>query len=289
MKITKSLPIRIHIWGGLGSQLHGVALALDLRNRFPRRKIVLYLHTGGVSRRESELQGLFPELRTIVVDDFDALEKTTAHGRAKSRKVSFTQIAKGTLLRSGFLATCNDEAEYLIIKPWVYEIRGHYSYRPISPTSAETICNRISNLAKSDNRNSNTLGIHLRLGDLINLESKSFVNIEKLGLELSTVLQNHRFDIARIYSDSPRLAFSYLQPYLDGLKIQVMERSALDLLSDSLHFDYFVGTNSKISFWAVFFRFSKLSSSAQSMPLENRKNLISLEGSETRFPDCRFY
>lgn len=289
MRILKSLPIRVHIWGGLGSQLHGVALALDLQNRFPKRNVVLHLHTGGVSRRDSELEGLFPELRKIVVDDFNAPQKTSSHGRTKARIISFAQLVKYSLLQSGFLATSNNADEYLRVKPWVYEIRGHYSYRPISRKSADIILKRITDLANYDERNTRTLAIHLRLGDLLNLESKTFVDIEKLGRELIRILQSHRFETARVYSDSPELALSYLEPYLDGVKIQVSERSALDLLSDSLHFDYFVGTNSKISFWAVFFRFNKLFTSEQSIPAENRQNLLSLEGPEIRLPDCQFY
>lgn len=289
MRILKSLPIRVHIWGGLGSQLHGVALALDLQNRFPKRNIVLYMHTGGVSRRDSELEGLFPELRKIVVDDFNTPQKTSSHGPTNDRRISIAQLVKYCLLQSGFLATSNNADEYLRVKPWVYEIRGHYSYRPISRNSADIIFKRITYLANSDVRNTRTLAIHLRLGDLLNLESKSFVDIEKLGRELIRILQNHRFETARVYSDSPELALSYLEPYLDGLKIQVSERRALDLLSDSIHFDYFVGTNSKISFWAVFFRFNRLFTSEQSLPAENRQNLLSLEGSEIRLPDCQFY
>lgn len=289
MRILKSLPIRVHIWGGLGSQLHGVALALDLRNRFPKRNVVLHLHTGGVSRRDSEIEGLFPELRKIVVDDFSAPQKASSHARTKARIISFAQLVKYFLLQSGFLATSNNAVEYLRVKPWVYEIRGHYSYRPISRNSADIILKRITDLANSDERNTRTLAIHLRLGDLLNLESKSFVDIEKLGQELIRILQNHRFETARVYSDSPELALSYLEPYLDGLKIQVSERSALELLSDSLHFDYFVGTNSKISFWVVFFRFNKLFTSEQSIPAENRQNLLSLDGPEIRLPDCQFY
>ena len=289
MKILKSLPIKIHIWGGLGSQLHGVALALDLQNRFPKRNVVLYLHTGGISRRDSELQGLFPEVEKIVVDDFKLPEKTKAHGRAKNPKISLSQLVKKSLLISGLLATSNDAAEYISIKPWVYEIRGHYSYRPISRKSADIILRKIINIANFDEPKTKTLGIHLRIGDLLNLETKSIVDIEKLGRELTRVLQKYNFEFARIYSDSPQLALSYLQPYLVGLKIQVAERSALNLLSDSLHFDYFVGTNSKISFWAVFFRFNALFASEQSIPAENRQNLLSLEGPESRLPDCQFY
>ncbi len=289
MRILKFLPIRVHIWGGLGSQLHGVALALDLQNRFPKRNVVLYLHTGGVSRRESELQDLFPEIRKIVVDDFNTFQKTSSRGRINNRGNSLAQVVKYLLLQSGLLATSNNAEEYLCLKPWVWEIRGHYSYRPISRKSTEFILNKITSLANSDERDTGTLAIHLRLGDLLNLESKSFVDIEKLGRELTRILQNHRFQIARVYSDSPELALSYVQPYLGGLKIQVSERSALDLLSDSLHFDYFVGTNSKISFWAVFFRFNKLITSEHSIPMENRQNLLSLEGPEIRLPDCQFY
>ena len=53
--ILKSLTLRVHCWGGLGSQLFALAHAYELRKKFPKRKIMLFLHTSGVSERFSEL------------------------------------------------------------------------------------------------------------------------------------------------------------------------------------------------------------------------------------------
>ena len=53
--ILKSLTLRVHCWGGLGSQLFALAHAYELRRKFPNRKILLLLHTSGETERYSEL------------------------------------------------------------------------------------------------------------------------------------------------------------------------------------------------------------------------------------------
>ena len=64
------MPIRIHCWGGLGSQLYAWALFERLSIRFPKRKLRLVLHTSGVTRRASDLNDLFSVDELITLDDF---------------------------------------------------------------------------------------------------------------------------------------------------------------------------------------------------------------------------
>ena len=54
--------IKIHIWGGLGSQLYALALKIDLQKKFKTRKVVLVFHNSGVTRRDAELGSAFPHL-----------------------------------------------------------------------------------------------------------------------------------------------------------------------------------------------------------------------------------
>ncbi len=56
--ILKFLTLRVHCWGGLGSQLFALAHAYELHKKFPNRKILLLMHTSGVSERFSELDFL---------------------------------------------------------------------------------------------------------------------------------------------------------------------------------------------------------------------------------------
>ena len=62
--------IKIHCWGGIGSQLFTLALALDLNKRYPKRPIKFIFHTGGVTRRSLEIDFLPEKFRYEVKDDF---------------------------------------------------------------------------------------------------------------------------------------------------------------------------------------------------------------------------
>ena len=50
-------PIKIHCWGGLGSQLYALALAIDLKHRFYTRKIDTKTHQFNIIKRVEGKQG----------------------------------------------------------------------------------------------------------------------------------------------------------------------------------------------------------------------------------------
>jgi len=62
--------IKIHVWGGLGSQLHAWYLAEALMVKHPGRKIKLVFHSSGVTRRTPEICQVLAEFKYIFVDDF---------------------------------------------------------------------------------------------------------------------------------------------------------------------------------------------------------------------------
>jgi len=64
-------PIRVHCWGGLGSQLFGWSLYEDLQIRYPSRRIHVYLHQGGVTQRPSEIDHVFEKGIIFKVFDYD--------------------------------------------------------------------------------------------------------------------------------------------------------------------------------------------------------------------------
>ena len=72
------MKLKIHSWGGLGSQLHALSIAHDLKQNFPTRKLILIHHTSGVSRRFFELKSIidkFTEGQEITISEKDAAGK----------------------------------------------------------------------------------------------------------------------------------------------------------------------------------------------------------------------
>ena len=85
--------LRIHCWGGLGSQLYAVALIYDLLKRFPKRKITLYLHTSGATRRHSEIEGIADIFEIKQVDDFKTSDESVfSYGNMFQKKIGRAHV-----------------------------------------------------------------------------------------------------------------------------------------------------------------------------------------------------
>ena len=67
--------ITIHCWGGYGSQLFAFALAIDIRSRFPKRKIQFRFHSGGVTQRGIEIINDSELNRFSLTNDFKSNRK----------------------------------------------------------------------------------------------------------------------------------------------------------------------------------------------------------------------
>ena len=96
-------PLRIHSWGGLGSQLFAIALAEELKVIFPKRSFKIVLHTGGVTRRLPEIVGLFPNFDYIYEDDFQS-NVNAPQDLSKRKNIDFRKSIKFLLSFLGFLA-----------------------------------------------------------------------------------------------------------------------------------------------------------------------------------------
>ena len=189
MFFGNSHTLRVHCWGGLGSQLYAWALLEDLVHDFPNRKVKLVLHNSGVTKRQSDLDFLGLGLSITVVDDFKET-KTQSHYSGKNNlgwRLGITKIAKLVLRSIGFLATANTNNEYGKIRSWTTEVRGHYSYRTISKETLLLMKLRAERCGKSwliaENSDSDSLDIlrvHVRLGDLLLLESKRPLSFERI-------------------------------------------------------------------------------------------------------------
>ena len=62
--------LRIHSWGGLGSQLFAAHIVLRLKQQYPGRRVRVIVHTSGVTKRYTELNFTRLGIKIIEIDDF---------------------------------------------------------------------------------------------------------------------------------------------------------------------------------------------------------------------------
>jgi hypothetical protein len=287
--------ISIHVWGGLGSQLFAVALSLDLKKTFPSRHSVLKLHTSGVTSRISEIDSIFPEFESIQISDFEISKK-----RRPSEKRSILSTYKrlptflvGKLLRFfGFISTCDTDSAFARLKPWVISTRGHYAYRGISLSTFTYLFERLtvpSNQRLPAVENNGVLAVHYRLGDLTFLADKNPVAVDRVGLEIQRFVQTWNPSKIVLYSDSPEDAGRFLKPYSQGAPMEVRSLPASEVIREACQAKYFIGSNSKISFWVVGLRVLYSPALQNSLPKDNQVNWIQCSDLELDYSSISEY
>lgn len=276
--------IEVHCWGGLGSQLFALALIYDLELRFPRRSFALILHSSGVTRRTQEISD-FPFLPKIrLKDDFQTQGKLAKNLSARGILRRFVRVI---LLRLGFVADANESTGYLAIKPWVRQIRGHYSRREISPDFIRLLDSHLESQVGPGSVPPCAVSVHYRLGDLLHLTEKNPIVPVRLAAEISRVQASFP-GITSLHSDSLKEAGVLLAPY--GIKFTTCgsTSSSVEVLSCAKSADYFIGTSSKISYWVVLLRFFKRGAEGISMPETDKVNLEPLVG-HSYFSEINYY
>lgn len=259
-------PLRIHVWGGLGSQLFGVLLAHDLSNRFRRRKIKLVLHTSGVTHRVPEVIRLFPAFEYELRDDYLG-EKFSENSSGPSLRDSFRALLKKSMRVLFFLQTANDDHEFSRVKVWTLSLRGHYSYRSITHEFYSLLEKSIREVKSIDTVDQkSTCVIHYRLGDLLELQEKNPIPVEVIFDELEKARHKLFFNNVVIFSDSPKVALERFSKF-GTQNVSAPDTNTFEVMASSIRAGYFIGTSSKISFWIAGLRASILESS--SLPISN--------------------
>ena len=249
------MKLRVHSWGGLGSQLFALSLLFDLKNSCPNRKITLIHHTSGISKRIFELESILdPRIKLITIDDYKLLKHNEIKSNYKIKiKSIFTNKFKILLERIRLIINYDQNKNLKRIKPWTIMIRGHYSNTLISKDFYTYCINQLKN-SKTD-ISSNFLIVHYRLGDLINLSGKSIIAPEDLIEKIRIVIQQEDVEKILIYSDSIEEAKRTLLPLNMMIKeVEFSSEPTIDVVRNSINAKYFIGTNSKVSIWIIKFR-----------------------------------
>lgn len=261
------LPVlRIHSWGGLGSQLFAVAVASRIRLN-SKRRIQIVLHTGGVTRRVPEICDLFPDFDYQFVDDFAIvnLEENSTEIRASA---GLRTVIKRLILALGFVVEPNYESDLMRIKPWTRSLRGHYSYLTITYDFLQGFSQILqSKYPVPAVDGLGTCSIHVRLGDLLTLAEKGPIDPTRIVAEFARRLENNRELKMAIYSDSLKEASGYLSN-LREVTPSYRDVPVLQAMAECVIADQFIGTSSKISFWIIALR-ARVQVRHSSIPAEN--------------------
>ena len=269
-------PIHVHSWGGLGSQLFACIVARRIISRFPGRRVVLMLHSSGVTYRGVELNSkISSSLNVKFRDDYKANVESDKTLGKKCQIFSLRNAVLKLLVRIGVIARLNDEADFNSISPFLTEVRGHYTRINLDIEEIHWILNSLDLLDFCDISPSNPYtAMHLRLGDLLTLKSKSHIDLDRL-------MQSKKFfsDSRKllIYSDSKsEEVLQVIENRFNEVDVEVLHLETLKVIASCLHAEVFVGTNSKISLWIAILRLTVGSGSSTVMPRDLAKQVRSL-------------
>jgi hypothetical protein len=279
--------IKINVWGGLGSQLFAWALAIEIGERFPKRKIRMIFHTSGVTRRNREISLLVPKYEEVIVEDF---HQKTANNPNRNRTLIRQLIMhiRQTFIKLGFIAEANTDQDLKNIRFFIFNIRGHYSYRELDVTVIRLILNRLITMGYLSLHESLNLKsvIHYRLGDLLNLSSKSHLHPTQFQLALDSDVKNKEWTV---FSDSPEIAMTELGKIFPHLKFISGSANIWEAISRSVNSEIFLGSNSKISIWILLFRSIVMPEKLNYMPIGMKDNLDKILGERVKNLNLLFF
>lgn len=255
--IRRILPkIKIHTWGGFGSQLYGVYLYLELERQLTYRRIQVVVHTSGITERRSEIKHIISINSSEILDykPVDVFHSRTPNG---SKCIFVPKMKRGIrkiLLISGFLSESNSRSEFDSVKPWVLSLRGHYTGIHFRFDTLSKLYNLIQAGTFNQLEHRHHIGVHFRLGDLVTLDKKSPTKPE-LIVSCIQQIEDQSLSIIKLHSDSLHLALSLLEPIIpEGFILEGTRAKSMETLSLLINSSHFIGTTSKISVWVAIFR-----------------------------------
>jgi hypothetical protein len=253
----------VHCWGGFGSQLFAVVIHDRLKVKYPFRRVTIVFHDGGVTRRKPEVLQLLKATEFKQVSDFilsAPIYKFDQISEIDSpRKRSFIFSFKSFLLKVGLVSRCNTQVEFSALRPWVLEIRGHYTKITFTPIDFEFLAQRfgfdLSELNFSLFENLSP-GIHFRLGDLLSLAEKDPIPSARIRDAILILKMHMDLDCVRLFSDSLPQALSIIRDFDLGFDLDVIptDQNIAEAFLSLVQASAFIATPSKVSEWVILFR-----------------------------------
>lgn len=275
---TQRFPLRLHSWGGLGSQLHSILMSIRLANKYPKRQITLIHHTSGVTRRYLETQVIPTDIKAISIDDYSLNEDNKIPRKDFINNLMFfvKNLRKQIALSTQFYKIVNSEAQFAKLKPWTSDVRGHYTFLHIDKLELEQLYKLVFKDVSSISQKSFSLFLHFRLGDLMNYDNKASINPSSIDALLDRMSSSASIKDKSllIMSDSPEQISSELLPSLRKFNFEVSEsKHLLGLMYTAIDSEVFLGTNSKLSMWITAFRTALYPTKQSFLPMQIRRNI----------------
>jgi len=248
----KTPTLRIHCWGGLGSQLQALSYYLMLEKKFPGRNLQLVLHTSGITERHSEIDFVRNQINLVSINDFNS-----EVGRAENNhclRFNLSTILKNLLKQ--LLDICRvvitNESNVMQILPWTTQVRCSYSNIGLSSVLIKTLGELVQFPDKKID--SSFIGVHFRIGDLVALKPQSLIDNSTIINLINNLDQKERtLNKIIIYSDSELKLDDFKS--LTGSTIEIRNIDTLNTIFDLTYPRVFIGTNSKVSLWVAIFRY----------------------------------
>jgi len=258
IKLTLLPTLKIHSWGGYGSQLFTAYLVLLIQREFPTRKIQIILHTSGVTRRITEFDFSILGVCSKQVDDFQtSSQHSPVNSLSKRFRMSLfaKSLLKKLLIRTRVVVLANDDDSFRKISLWSLSIRGHYTRLTLNEVEVQKLHNLIFQSDSCTSHPSNNVILHYRLGDLVTLPDKNPIDpvrIKNIIAKYQNSNSNRSLLVLTDSSASTLLQFAGDIPALANST--TINCSPSETISNCVGAKTFIGTNAKISLWATIFR-----------------------------------
>ena len=253
MLFFNKLTLKIHCWGGLGSQLLALNYYLRVQEKFPTKRIILVLHTGGITSRSSEIDFLNNKINLLKVDDYQSSSSKILVKNRSSLSI-FTSAKIYTKFLANFLKfIITDDKKVLQVRSWTISVRCTYTSNILRKDDIVHMANILGINTKSLEQN--FLGIHYRMGDLPTLKPESLVPLNSISAVISSLINTGLIvDKVKVFSDTIMSDSNLKLP--DKINCEWKSVDTLQTIRDLSQAKYFIGTSSKVSLWVAIFRWA---------------------------------
>ena len=253
MPFLNKLTLKIHCWGGLGSQLLALNYYLRVQELYPRKRIILVLHTGGITARNSEIDFLSNRINLLKMDDYRAgsIHKQSRASTSKPKFYFLKVFIKS--LANYFRFVITDDKKVLKVKFWTFSVRCTYTLNILRKQDIVHMADILGITSNSSDQN--FTGVHYRMGDLPTLKPSALVPLDSVSKVINDLVKAGAvIDKVRVYSDSI-LENSNLQLPKE-IDSEWKSVDTLQTISELSKAHYFIGTSSKVSLWVAIFRWA---------------------------------
>ena len=251
--------LKIHSWGGFGSQLFTAYVILKLKKVMPGRRIKVVIHTSGVTRRFSEFDFGTLDVKVIQIDDYRSIKMQNSKEKLLLNyllhlSIFVKKLLLWTLEMLRVVQRADDNNSLNLVSFWTMAIRGHYTKITLEKPVIDSLYQVLFPEKSEYEAKKNKLVVHYRLGDLLNLTEKQPIHWDRVEGVI---------DRLKIDSYSPMLLSDSrgeeLETFLKSSKFlkdcEPLNYGPIQTLRICLSADKFIGTGAKLSLWAAVFRY----------------------------------